>query len=969
MRKFLLFVFFMTSLVCFSQQIKPAELVKAQSQNSSFIKVNPFEFNGNSRNNLPEEIKEYSILKLSKDGLKSILSNTASNFEFTVPISERSSLQLQLVEVHFNDLIIRESSGKQVKYQGGRHFRGIVKGQESSLVAISVFEDDVMGFISEERSSGNLVLGKMEDGRDEFILYKDKDLLKSKAFECGTSEGIEKYEAHELENNDHGRALSECVRMYFEVDYNIYQSKGNNTTQTSNYVTGLYNQVATLYSNEQINTTISEIFIWTATSPYTGSTSSAMLNQFTAYRNGFNGNIAMLLSYSASGGIAYVNTLCNSNPDYRMSFSSISSSYSTVPTYSWSVEVVTHEFGHLLGSQHTHACAWNGNNTAIDGCYESEGSCPNPPIPSGGGTIMSYCHLTSAGINFNLGFGSQPGNLIRTKVTNATCLDDCPGSTPPSCTDGIQNGNETGVDCGGSCPPCNTGCSSNTGTLTLKLDNYPSETTWNIKNSAGASLYSGGPYNSPNAIITVALCLPNGCYTFNIFDTYGDGICCSYGQGYYNVVVNGTTVATGGQFTFSDTKSFCLNTNNTPTCTDGIKNGNETGIDCGGSCPACPTCTDGIKNGNETGVDCGGSCPVCPTCTDGVKNGNETGIDCGGSCPACPTCTDGIKNGNETGVDCGGTCPPCNNPPSCTDGIKNGNETGVDCGGSCPACPSCTDGVQNGNETGIDCGGSCPACPSSGGTVLGAYYFETGWDSWVDGGDDALRYQGNRSYEGNYSISLRDNSLAISSMTSPVYNGLNYLSMSVKFNFYAYSMESGEDFWLQYSSNGGSSWTTVGSYVNGTNFNNNTFYESTVVLNSSSTAFTNNIKFRFVCDASTNTDLVYIDAVIIKGFTTSNLEEGNEMAALAELSEPSEELNVYPNPANSEININLSGYEGENIDIKIYDLMGRTIYQKFYPESKSEYKISTAGMQNGFYIIKVSEDGELINTTKIAVQK
>ncbi|HVJ18697.1 MAG TPA: discoidin domain-containing protein, partial [Polyangiaceae bacterium] len=61
--------------------------------------------------------------------------------------------------------------------------------------------------------------------------------------------------------------------------------------------------------------------------------------------------------------------------------------------------------------------------------------------------------------------------------------------------------------------------------------------------------------------------------------------------------------------------------------------------------PSCsttttPTCTDGVKNGNETGVDCGGSCPACPvtpTCTDGVKNGSETGVDCGGSCPACPT--------------------------------------------------------------------------------------------------------------------------------------------------------------------------------------------------------------------------------------------------------------------------------------------------------------------------------------------
>ncbi len=88
-----------------------------------------------------------------------------------------------------------------------------------------------------------------------------------------------------------------------------------------------------------------------------------------------------------------------------------------------------------------------------------------------------------------------------------------------------------------------------------------------------------------------------------------------------------------------------------------------------------PTCTDGIQNGNETGVDCGGAdCPACeaiPTCNDGIQNGNETGIDCGGTdCPACEvasTCDDGIQNGDETGIDCGGTdCPACETEPTCS---------------------------------------------------------------------------------------------------------------------------------------------------------------------------------------------------------------------------------------------------------------------------------------------------------------
>ena len=48
------------------------------------------------------------------------------------------------------------------------------------------------------------------------------------------------------------------------------------------------------------------------------------------------------------------------------------------------------------------------------------------------------------------------------------------------------------------------------------------------------------------------------------------------------------------------------------------------------------TCSDGIQNQSETGVDCGGPCSACVSCNDGIQNQGETGIDCGGPCPACP---------------------------------------------------------------------------------------------------------------------------------------------------------------------------------------------------------------------------------------------------------------------------------------------------------------------------------------------
>jgi hypothetical protein len=89
-------------------------------------------------------------------------------------------------------------------------------------------------------------------------------------------------------------------------------------------------------------------------------------------------------------------------------------------------------------------------------------------------------------------------------------------------------------------------------------------------------------------------------------------------------------------------------------CSDGVKNGNETGVDCGGgTCPPCPTGENcALPTDCASGV-CAPSVTMpmpmrpllcqAPTCTDGVPNGTETGIDCGGM----------------GDVDGGAPCPPC----------------------------------------------------------------------------------------------------------------------------------------------------------------------------------------------------------------------------------------------------------------------------------------------------------------------
>lgn len=179
-----------------------------------------------------------------------------------------------------------------------------------------------------------------------------------------------------------------------------------------------------------------------------------------------------------------------------------------------------------------------------------------------------------------------------------------------------------------------------------------------------------------------------------------------------------------------------------PSATDAVQNGDETDVDCGGSAPQCealkrctvagdcvsavcsdlgqglrcqpPSPTDGVKNGTETDIDCGGA--KAPACADGKSCGGRgdcaSDVCTAGKCIA-PVCPDGAKNGLETAIDCGGpACPRCGDnlsclvPIDCASGVCQNKGAGLTC-----QPPSPTDGVMNGAETDTDCGGAgAPKC-------------------------------------------------------------------------------------------------------------------------------------------------------------------------------------------------------------------------------------------------------------------
>ncbi|MDB3934389.1 T9SS type A sorting domain-containing protein [Flavobacteriaceae bacterium] len=88
-------------------------------------------------------------------------------------------------------------------------------------------------------------------------------------------------------------------------------------------------------------------------------------------------------------------------------------------------------------------------------------------------------------------------------------------------------------------------------TLELLTDDYAEETSWEFREIGGAILDSGS-YNQSDdntTFIETFGVVQDNCYEFEIFDAFGDGICCEFGEGFYSLTTDsGDVVFDGGEF-------------------------------------------------------------------------------------------------------------------------------------------------------------------------------------------------------------------------------------------------------------------------------------------------------------------------------------------------------------------------------------------------------------------------------------
>jgi hypothetical protein len=491
-----LFLFLM-SLIMIGQNKVPQKISNLKAINAKFERISVLDKNNNGLDyESKKAVKEATFATINDSELKKIVDHKYETIEVQIPYkNEFISIELFKVEPFAAGFNVNTDQEKNISYSKGIYYRGIVKGNDNSIAAFNFFNNEMNGVVSSSKL-GNLNIGKLQKqpNQKQYIIYSDNDLLIDLDFPCHTSEGTSNVSIES--NKQQNIAIQKTVTTYLEVGYQAYQENGSDMTTTLNWITSIFNNVQTLYSNDGISISLKSIFVWTVDDYYRIS-SNYIIPAFTNIRPSFDGDVGFIADIDPAGlgGQAFgVGTLCTQG---NYAYGDVYLAFNTIPNFSKSVNFMAHELGHVLGSHHTHACLWNGNNTAIDGCAQTYGGCERPTTPPDfQGTIMSYCSNT-----LFMGFGDQPTNAILQYINSSACIG---ADETENCINSIGKIEATNV-------------SQNSATITW-TDTNNANTQWDISivPSGDAPIFTTTTLNSH----TIENLTPNSYYEVTV-----KGIC------------------------------------------------------------------------------------------------------------------------------------------------------------------------------------------------------------------------------------------------------------------------------------------------------------------------------------------------------------------------------------------------------------------------------------------------------------
>ncbi|MCB0729027.1 MAG: hypothetical protein KDD00_16290 [Ignavibacteriae bacterium] len=388
---------------------------------------------------LQSVLKDGTVFELNRSALKDLYEKRDYEIELSVPYEFDIPITFNLSRFDIlsenSELVMRSATGNQIIPWGNMtvSYTGNLNDSGDSFVILNFSEEGVNGLISTQ--NGNYIISNFNDNdgtgiENICVVYKETDLIAEDPRICGTDFPPSENEIEEMRKNiiaqlnDFSTPQLRVANIAFEADYSTYTAFGGSTQAITNYATAIFSAASALLMKDlNIKLKISYFRIWSTPDPYVGPDLLSVLYQIRDEWVANQGSVQRALVHCISnrspniGGGAFYNAVCSNSTAY--SFVNIRNQFAQLPAYSRDVFFVAHEIGHNLGPNHTHWCSWVGG--PIDTCFAPEGGCYNGPLKPRAGTIMSYCH-TNGSINFLLGYGQQPGALIRSNAESRSCF-------------------------------------------------------------------------------------------------------------------------------------------------------------------------------------------------------------------------------------------------------------------------------------------------------------------------------------------------------------------------------------------------------------------------------------------------------------------------------------------------------------------------------------------------------------------
>lgn len=243
------------------------------------------------------------------------------------------------------------------------------------------------------------------------------------------------------------------------------------------------------------------------------------------------------------------------------------------------------------------------------------------------------------------------------------------------------------------------------------------------------------------------------------------------------------------------------------------------------------------------------------------------------------------------------------------------------------------------------------------GVLIDENNFDSSYGIWNDGGTDCRRNSGDALFANGGTgacIRLRDDT-DTSLTTTDALDLSEYSNITIDFNYITDLVESGEDFWLQVSTDGGNIYNTVEDWIAGAEFENGVRNVESVTIEG---PFSSNTHLRFRMDASANSDLIYIDDVKITGCLEAveglnNTTVNDNVLLSTEIG-----LLTYPNPFLDSFTIEIPNYNGQSeIEVELINMStGSTVLKQIHNQSIIE--LTNIYSESGIYVLKVIYDNE-----------